>query len=500
MDNEGNDIYGNLNNQDDPSSRWNPNKAQGEPEEIQWGAPAKEGAMAEETASETPEDAFSAAGMSDGPMFEVPAYQPAQHKSVDDNSDKTPADEPDQRVYGTGKNKKKEKGNGSFGAAIGKAVACGLAFGIMGGAAFTGFNYVSGRVLGNSSVVSEEKTEEKAQNVTLSESVASSGTSTLNYDVASIVEATEASIVSITTTVTTSYQYFFQQYERQSTGAGSGIIIGKSDQNLFIATNYHVIEKADEINVGFVDGNIVKASVVGYDKNEDIAVVKVNFQDIESETSKKISIAKIGDSDQIRVGEPAIAIGNALGYGQSVTVGYISALNRMVEDSNETFIQTDAAINPGNSGGALINANGEVIGVNSVKYVDSSVEGMGFSIPINRAMSIIDGIISGKQDTTTYLGISGASISKEYAQIYGFPEGVYVREVQDNSPATKAGIHAGDIIVEFDGTESYTMEELQEMIRKKGAGDSVDIVVYRADTMGNYQKIKLTATLDVMME
>jgi len=497
MDNGKNDVFGNIGNQNDPTSRWNPNKTSEEMHEISWGGSGNEAGTDGPVAEGAAEGTMTGAARSDVPRTDMRENEMSEESA-------SAADEIDDKIYGSRDHKrrdgKKDKRKGSFAGAIGKAVACGLVFGIVGGASFTGVNYISKRVYkDDSAVVSEMSEGEKAANVTVAETGSNAGVTgtSLNYDVADIVQNTETSIVSITTTVTTSYQYFFQQYERQSTGAGSGIIIGKSDQNLYIATNYHVVENADDINVGFANGQIVKASIVGYDKAEDIAVVKVAFGDIDSATSEVITIAKIGDSETLRVGEPAVAIGNALGYGQSVTVGYISALNRTIENSEETYIQTDAAINPGNSGGALINAAGEVIGINSVKYIDSYVEGMGFAIPINRAMSIIDRIISGKQDKTTYLGISGAAISKEYAQIYGFPEGIYVREVQDNSPASKAGLHAGDIIVEFDGFDSYTMEELQEKIREKGAGDKVEIVVYRADMMGNYQKIKLTAVLEM---
>ncbi len=318
-------------------------------------------------------------------------------------------------------------------------------------------------------------------------------TSTLVYDVSDVADKVMPSIVSITTTVTTRYQYFYQEYEQQETGAGSGIIIGKTDDVLYIATNYHVISDADEINVGFIDGEIVKASVKGYDEDADLAVCEVKFSDMKESTASAITIASVGDSSSLRVGEPAIAIGNALGYGQSVTVGYISALDRTIEDTEGTFIQTDAAINPGNSGGALIDVNGQVIGINSIKYVDSKVEGMGFSIPINSAMEIIDGIISNKGQT--YLGITGADISKEYSQIYGFPEGIYVREVSSGSPAEEAGLHSGDIIVEFDGQSVYTMEELSKLVKEKDEGDKVRVTIYRIDSTGTYQQDKIEVTL-----
>lgn len=396
------------------------------------------------------------------------------------------------------KKRKKKKSENSF--TFGKIIAAALIFGLIAGTAFEGVRIGTGRLLNNTTSVAATtetlSSESKSDNVKKqSVSDTSSDLKTVNYDVADVAAKVMPSIVSITTKTTTDYQYYMQNYEQEETGAGSGIIIGKSDSVLYIATNYHVIEDAEEINVGFNDGEIVKASVTGYDEDNDIAVVQVAFSDMKDSTSEKISIATVGDSDSIQVGEPSIAIGNALGYGQSVTVGYISALNRNIEGSDGSFIQTDAAINPGNSGGALINAKGEVIGINSVKYVDSKVEGMGFSIPINRAMDIIHAIVSGKQTGNAFLGISGADISKDYAQIYGFPEGIYVKEVTDGSAAEKAGIHTADIIVEFDGKEVYTIEDLQKLVQAKKPGDKVKIVVYRTDSMGNYEKSTISVTL-----
>lgn len=338
----------------------------------------------------------------------------------------------------------------------------------------------------------EEDTEEE---VNVQQIAQSSSTATLDYDVADIVERTQPSIVSITTTGTTTVQSFFQVYEQPTSGAGSGIIVGQNDTSLYIATNYHVIEDADEIKVGFSDGEVVDATVKGYDESADIALVLVPLSDMKDSTKEEITVASIGDSSALKVGEPAIAIGNALGYGQSVTVGYISALDRSISGSDGTYIQTDAAINPGNSGGALINSQGEVIGINSVKYVDSTVEGMGFSIPINDAMSIINDIASGEQKGTVELGIDGSEISRQYAQIYGFPMGIYVKEVEDNSPAASADVHTGDIIVEFDGDEVYTIDDLESRLKKCSEGDTVEMVIYRADSMGRYEKQTVEVTL-----
>ncbi len=409
-----------------------------------------------------------------------PITTPPVHEEKKDTEAEAPA---------AGKSKKKKRGM----LTVLKTTAAAIILGGFAGASFYGVNHYLGK--------NDTKSKSTVETSAIAETVSSqgitdlSGTSgTLNYDVSKIAAEVQPSIVSITTTVTTTYQYYFQQFEQESTGAGSGIIVGKDDEHLYIATNYHVVEGASEINVGFVDGEILKARIKGYDANADIAVVTVDFADMKDSTADAIKIAAVGNSDSLLVGEPVIAIGNALGYGQSVTVGYISALDRQIEGGYGTYIQTDAAINPGNSGGALINSQGQVVGINSVKYVDSKVEGMGFSIPSNRAMSIIENIIEGKNGKT-YLGITGADISKEYAQIYGFPEGIYVKSVESSSPASEAGIHTGDIIVEFDGKSVYTYDELLAMIEKHDDGDKVKMTVYRTDDRGNYKKVEIEAEL-----
>ena len=349
-----------------------------------------------------------------------------------------------------------------------KLVAAALIFGVVAGSSFYGVNRLLGR--GSNKAVQPEVNTisaiEKSDNVGVQTMSDTSKTSqTLNYDVAKIAAEVQPSIVSITTTSTTTYQYYFRSIEQEVPGAGSGIIIGKNDKQLFIATNYHVIKDATSINIGFNDGEVVKASVKGYDESADIAVVTVNF-----------------------------AIGNALGYGQSVTVGYISALERKVDGFDGSLIQTDAAINPGNSGGALVNSKGQVIGINSAKYVDNTVEGMGFSIPSSRAMDIITNIINGVNGKV-YLGISGGDINKEYSQIYGIPTGIYISDVENGSPAKEAGLQEGDIIVEFNGNEVYTVEDLQKLIAAQKEGDSVKIVVYRQNDMGQYNEMEINAVL-----
>ena len=374
-----------------------------------------------------------------------------------------------------------------------------LVFGVVASGAFIGMNKLFGDKKESTTDIQPSTVQSASADAIGTQATydGSSGTtSTVSYDVAEIVKKAQPSTVSITTTVTQSYQYYFQQYERQATGAGSGIIIGKNDDVLYIATNYHVIEDAKEINVGFNDGQICKAKVTGYDANADVAVVQVKLSDIPEATANAITIAVTGDSDALQVGEPAIAIGNAMGYGQSVTVGYISALNRSISGNTGSYIQTDAAINPGNSGGALFNAKGEVIGINSIKYVDNKVEGMGFSIPINKAMSIIDGLIQNGTTGRIYSGIGGANVTSEYTQIYGFPIGIYVKNINSDSPAEKAGLHTGDIIYAIDNKPVATMDELTDALQKYKAGDEVELSIYRANNNGQYNRDSVIVTVD----
>lgn len=436
------------------------------------------------------------------------------------------------RTSGNGNSGNKKKGHDSFGKTIGKTLVAAIIFGLVAGGVFQGVNIGADRLRGDNEeriemnenedrdsaikdkedTNTEEATEETADsesdketadndkktetdNSTQVQQVAQQDqTSTLSYDVAEIAENVQPSIVSITTKVTQTYQYFFQNYEQESSGAGSGIIIGQNDEYLYIATNYHVIKDAKEIKVGFCNGEIVDADVKGYDENRDVAVVMVPFSNMTEDSKAAVKVINVGDSGALRVGEPAIAIGNALGYGQSVTVGYISALDRSINGAEGTYIQTDAAINPGNSGGALINGKGELVGINSAKLVDSSVEGMGYAIPINDAIQIADDIINGVQKENVELGISGAEISRDYSLVYGFPMGIYVKEVAYDSPAEAADIHPGDIIVEIGGNEVYTDEDLQRELKKYNVGDSANIKLYRADDGGNYELKELDVT------
>lgn len=310
-------------------------------------------------------------------------------------------------------------------------------------------------------------------------------------DVSGVVNAVMPSVVSISNTYTETMSYFGQAMTSEAEASGSGIIVGENDSELLIVTNYHVIADADKLMVQFVEGSEAEAVVKGTDAKMDLAIIAVPLEDLLNSTLEQIAIATLGDSDSLKVGEPAIAIGNSLGYGQSVTTGVISALNRDMElsdGSTGTFIQTDAAINPGNSGGALLNMKGEVIGINSNKIGGSVIEGMGYAIPISAASPIIADLMLREtknkvaEEERGFLGISGISVTTEVSSTYGMPEGVYIAQVYENTAAEKAGLVKGDIITEFDGIKISSMDELQRQLEYYAKGDTVEITVM---TIGN---------------
>lgn len=319
--------------------------------------------------------------------------------------------------------------------------------------------------------------------------------------VADVAEEVMPSIVSITNKSVQVVRSWFQSYEREVSGSGSGIIIGQDDDNIMIVTNYHVIDGAKELTVSFMDETSVAATVKGYDDSADLAVLTVSTDDIEEDTLKKIKVAALGSSDDLRVGEPAIAIGNALGYGQSLTVGYIGALEREVETDNGSslkLLQTDAAINPGNSGGALLNFKGQVIGINTMKFVDSTVEGMGYAIPISKAVPIINDLMNQvviKESEQGYLGIQGKDITEEYAQGFSMPKGVYVVKIIEGSPADTCGLKAGDIITKIGDRDVSSMESVQNILSGKKAGDTIQMTVQRNNEKGEYEEVKLDVKL-----
>lgn len=387
-------------------------------------------------------------------------------------------------------------------------VAALLIGGSAGGGVYLG-NMLSAKQAAVNQTLAKTDTEEKKETkntVTLATTSDSSNTATAtNSDVSGVVENVMPSIVSINNvydTVTTNV--FGQSYKNQSGGSGSGIIIGQNDNEVLIVSNNHVT-KADngaqnqKITVTFNDETTAEATVKGADSGADLSVLSVKMSDIKKETLSKIKVATVGDSSKLKVGQMVIAIGNALGYGQSTTVGYVSALNREIADEDFTMklIQTDAAINPGNSGGALLNAKGEVIGINSVKYADEKVEGMGFSIPISTALPIINDLMNREEiaeNEQSYLGIMGKDVTKNYNQIYGIPVGVYITDTTKNSPADKAGLKMGNIITGFNGTTIKTMAELQSKLASVKAGTVVKLTIMQYDN-GQYIEKEVQVTL-----
>lgn len=344
----------------------------------------------------------------------------------------------------------------------------------------------------------EASENDKASIGTVS-AINSSSDSKQYTDVSAVAEAVLPSIVAINVTETVQQDYFGRTYEQQSSGSGSGIIIADRDNEILIATNNHVVSGADTVNVEFADGESVAASVKGTDSDNDLAVVSVKKSDLKETTLDAIRIAKLGSSDDATVGEMVVAIGNALGYGQSVTVGYISAKDRKidVEDGSMSLIQTDAAINPGNSGGALVNMKGEVVGINSAKFASEEVEGMGFSIPISKAVTILESLANKEtipEEEQAYLGISGADISNEYSKTYNVPTGVYVQKVTVGSPAEKAGIKEGMIITSINDKDVTGLSGLQNILSSMRAGDKVNVKVVTGN-MGQYSDSQITVTL-----
>ena len=387
----------------------------------------------------------------------------------------------------TSNKKPKKSGRGKYAA---KLVASAVAFGLIAGLVMQGVTYGFSKAgIGNGATqLATTKTT-------------SSSSSTSSEDLSGVSSNVMPSIVSITGKFeTTSQSWGAQTQSSESEGVGSGIIIGKKDGKILIATNNHVVVDAKSLSVGFVDGKSASATIRGTDSDADLAVVEVNTKDMKASTLKKIAVITLGDSSKLKTGERAIAIGNALGYGQSVTGGYISALNRQVQltDKTMTLIQTDAAINPGNSGGALLNSKGELIGINTVKYSSEDVEGMGYAIPINTAKPIINKLIKNEatsESEQAYLGVSGQTIDSSMASQFDMPSGVYVQQVIKSSPAQKAGISAGDVIVSFNGSNVSTMDGLKEKISNLKAGKKVKVVVKRQNQMGTYEKKTLTVTL-----
>ena len=408
-----------------------------------------------------------------------------------------------------GKTPKKKKEHKKMPKAV-AVTGLALMFGVVSSATFLTTNYVGTKVL-------KLGTTQKSTSTTSTSAVTSNASltktsSVVTSDVSSVVENVMPSIVSITNMSVQEVQNFFGGTSKQeSESAGTGIIISQNDSELLVVTNNHVVAGSDTLTVTFADGNSVEANIKGTDSEYDVAVVAVPLDSISEDTKKAISVATLGDSTELKVGEPAIAIGNALGYGQSVTTGVISALNRSVSETDQTtgettessvkLIQTDAAINPGNSGGALVNASGEVIGINSSKLVGDSVEGVGYAIPISDVSDLIENLMN--QETKTKvaeadqgaIGIKGMSVSTEYSQQLNMPEGVYVSEVTKGGGAEKAGMTRGCIITGINGTTVSSMDDLQEQLQYYAKGDEVELTIQVPQSNGEYQEQSVNVTL-----
>lgn len=425
------------------------------------------------------------------------------------------------------KSKKTDKGMGA-GKKIVLGICCGLLFGVFAGLGFTAVTTVSDLLLQTSGVVGgkglpekeadDEATKELEEEIeeakeTISALVQTAAPQAMVTDVTEVVKAVMPSVVSVNNKYIETTSFFGQQYSSEGNSSGSGIIVGQNDTELLLVTNYHVVEEAEELSVQFCDGSQAQAQMKGSDRNKDLAVIAVQLTDIESSTMNEIAIATLGDSTQLTVGEPVIAIGNALGYGQSVTTGVVSALNRPmgtemnlaagVQEGDEeinTFIQTDAAINPGNSGGALLNIKGEVIGINSNKIGGTAIEGMGYAIPISDAHPIIENLMERetklkvKEEDQGYLGITGIDVVAEYSEIYGMPMGVYVSSVSEGTGAYAAGLVRGDVITAINGEEVASMAELKEELTYYAAGATVELTIMQGSPTG-YQAKTVSVTL-----
>lgn len=386
---------------------------------------------------------------------------------------------------------KEKKKKGGFGKTVLKTICIALIAGLVGGGAFLGVLYVGHDVFGIG------KSEEVITEIQKVEPEAGAATTVNNsIDVSHIAEKCMPSVVSITNKGVQEIRSWFGTYQQETSGSGSGIIIGENETELLIVTNYHVVSDSKELSVYFSfeeeaeEQNVISAKIKGYDSQKDLAVISVQLSDIPNDVKSKISIATIGDSSKLRVGEQVVAIGNALGYGQSTTTGIVSALNREVSVSGANgevitnkLIQTDAAINPGNSGGALINMKGEVIGINSVKLASQEVEGMGYAIPITAVETIIGDLMNKETrdkvdaEKAGYLGVNVISVTTEASQMYDLPVGVYVKSVVEGSAAEKAGIKAGDVIIKLDGSSVASADELVESLSYYEAGEKIEIVV-----------------------
>lgn len=399
---------------------------------------------------------------------------------------------------------KEEPGKkGSFVKKAAGLVGAALVFGVVAGSTMVGINWAAGgNAKENSLEISQAETMPPTTAPVGNQVNATAVVSNSN-DVSAIVDKAMPSVVAITSKVIYESQTWFGPMQREGVGSGSGIIVGKNDDELLIVTNNHVVEGAEELKVTFIDQNAVDASIKGTDSDSDLAVIAVPLSSISSDTLSQIAIAALGNSDNIKVGQGVVAIGNALGYGQSVTVGYISALDRSVQTEDgvsRDLLQTDAAINPGNSGGALLNMQGELIGINSAKYSSTEVEGMGYAIPISKAQDIIDTLMTRKTRTQVadedqgYLGIQCKNIDSVTSQQLGMPQGVFIYKIVEGGAAAQSDLREKDIITKFDGQSIKTYDDLTNMLRYYEGGTSVTLTVQSVDN-GQYVERNVEITL-----
>ena len=409
------------------------------------------------------------------------------------------------------KPERREKRKGGAAKKVAAVTAAAVLFGVVAGGVMTGVNLVGNHLLGlylpQQSTAAE--TEEAAEETTAAPQVkqqtqAAVAPVSSTTDVSAIAEAAMPSVVAINDTMTVEQRNWFgmpQTY--QATSSGSGIIVAQSDTELLIATNNHVVSGATDLEVTFVDDNSVAAAIKGTDSATDLAIIAVQLSDIPADTMSKIQVASLGDSDQLKVGQQVVAIGNALGYGQSVTVGYISAKDRKITDENgveHTYLQTDAAINPGNSGGALLDLNGNVIGINAAKTASTEVEGMGFAIPISDARDILDNLMTKQtriavdKDAQGYLGIRVINVDSAASQAYGMPVGVFVYQIMEGGAAANSDLKEKDIITKFDGQSITTSEELTDMLTYYETGSQVTLTVQTL-VDGAYVEHEVSVTL-----
>lgn len=412
------------------------------------------------------------------------------------------------------KMKPKKKGNkSSMARRLGAVALSAVLFGGVAGGVFTGVVYTSGAARNISKVEStENQTADQKKSSSTLQTVAASAdgtTDSQSLDVADIAEGAMPSIVAITNQSVQEVQSYFSMFggtsgmQQEVESQGSGIVIGQNDEELLIVTNNHVVESADTLSACFIDNEAYEAYVKGTDEDNDLAVIAVKLSDISEDTMSKIKVAQLGNSDDLKVGQQVVAIGNALGYGQSVTTGIVSAVDRQVGNSTSEngYIQTDAAINPGNSGGALLNMQGQVVGINSAKLASTEVEGMGYAIPVSTASPIIENLMNREtrekvsEDQASALGISGQTVDSSIASTYGIPEGVYVGEVNEGGAAEKAGISAGSVITAFDGTRVKSIESLKDLLTYYAAGETVEVTIKVADN-GEYKEKQVKVTLD----